>query len=106
MEIARLAQRLVRACQAAQAAMNAVLAENEWLRLHRAYRSEPIYEVQDYGTRVMTNDRMELPPIEQREWNAKAVAARDSELPYVQQALDDLTEEVSVLRMISGPTRR
>lgn len=103
MEIARLAQRVVRACQAAQDAMDAVLAENEQVRLRAAYQFGPIYEEHDDGAKVMINDRMELPWIEQKEWNAKAVAARDSELPRVRQALNELGEEVSVLRMISGP---
>jgi len=103
MEIARLAQRVVRACLAAQGARDAVVAENERVRLRSAYQFSPIYEVHDDGTKVLINEHMELPWIEQKEWIAKADAARDSELPRVRQALNDLAEEVSVLRMISGP---
>lgn len=98
-----MAQRVVRACQAAQDAMDAVLAENEQVRLRAAYQFGPIYEKRDDGAKVMINARMELPWIEQEEWNAKAAAARDSELPRVRQTLNELGEEVSVLRMISGP---
>jgi hypothetical protein len=55
----------------------------------------------DDGSQVMISNRIELSGIEQKEWSAKADAARNAELPPVRQALNDLVEEVSVLSMMS-----
>jgi hypothetical protein len=103
MDIARLTNRVTRACQAAQTGMDAIRDENEQVRRRSAYQLGLVYEEHEDGTKVLINDRLPLPWVEQREWDAKAAAARDQELPRVRQALDELAAEVSVLRMISGP---
>lgn len=101
MEIARLAQRVARACQSAQGSMERVQAESERVRVQAAYRYPPIFETLDDGSQSMINNRIELSGIEQQEWKAKADAARNAELRPVRQALNDLAEEVSVLSMMS-----
>ncbi|OLT11750.1 hypothetical protein BJF78_26135 [Pseudonocardia sp. CNS-139] len=102
MDVARLASRVTRACRAAQDGMDAVRAENEQARIRSSYQLGPMYEVHDDGSKALVNDRIQLPWVEQRKWETKVEAAREEETPRVRQALDDLADEVSVLRMISG----
>ena len=86
---------------AAQAATGAVREEGERARRRAAYRMGPVYEELDDGSRVLINDRIELSYVEQKEWDARAAAARDQELPSARHAAQELSEEVSVLRMVS-----
>jgi len=102
-DIARLSERVTRACRDAQGGMEMVRGQAEQARLESAYRSPPLWEVSEDGTRRYLNDQLQLPGIEQQKWNAKVRSAHVQEIPRVRQALNDLAEEVAVLRMISGP---
>jgi hypothetical protein len=103
LNMAVLTERVIRACQVAEAVRNAVVEENERVRLQAAHSFPPMYEVYEDGTTGTENinHRMQLPWVEQKVWNTKIDAARNSELPRVRETLDALAEEVSVLGMIA-----
>jgi hypothetical protein len=101
MNIARYADRVVTACSVAQSAVSALREAQESKRRSDASLIGPIYEVQDDGSRTLINDKLELSPIEQREWAAKETTALQAEHPRIRQAFSDLSGEVSVLRMMS-----
>jgi hypothetical protein len=106
MDVARIADRVITACRVAQGAIDALREAQEEKRHSSAWKRGPVYEVHDDGTRVLLNDRMQLPYVEQQEWAAKEHAAVEAEHPRIRQALSDLSGEVSVLRMMSAPLGR
>lgn len=106
MDVARNAERVITACRVAQGAIDALREAQEQKRHSSAWKRGPVYEVHDDGTRVLLNDRIQLPYVEQQEWAAKEQAAVEAEHPRIRQALSDLSGEVSVLRMMSAPLGR
>ena len=106
MDVARIADRVITACRVAQGAIDALREAQEEKRHSSAWKRGPVYEVHDDGTRVLLNDRMQLPYVEQQEWAAKEHTAVEAEHPRIRQALSDLSGEVSVLRMMSAPLGR
>lgn len=103
MDIARYADQVITACRVAQSAVDALREAQESKRQDLAWRSGPVYEAHDNGTRVLINDRMQLPYVERQEWTRKERSAIAAEHPRIRQALSDLSGEVSVLRMMSAP---
>lgn len=101
LNMAVLTERVIRACTAAQNAMDLVRAQNERYRLQQARSMGPMYEIHDDGSKVLVTDTIQLSVMEQREWDAKIMAVRDAELPRVGQAINDLAEQASVLMMIT-----
>ncbi len=102
-DIARLAQRVTRACTDAQQQIDAVRCENERARLAAASQFGPIWEVDDQGNQtLMGTDGFSLALVEQRRWDAEMRAAWEGQRPHVEHAQAALDEEIAVLRMFAG----
>lgn len=57
--------------------------------------------VNEDGTRENVTERIQLSVVEQREWDRRVGIARAAEMATIREALNDLADEVAVLRMIS-----
>ncbi len=100
-DIARRVSRVVRACRKAQDEIDAIRGQEEKSRLAAAYSYGPIYQLNEDGTRENVTERIQLSVVEQREWDRRVGIARAAEMATIREALNDLADEVAVLRMIS-----
>lgn len=99
--IAKVKQRVVNRCQAAQADISALQQEQEATRLAAAARFLPIDEVDEHGNRTrMDPNQMQLSMVERREWQAKMEEVWAAQRPRVVDALDELEEEIAALLMM------
>lgn len=100
-QMAKLSSRVEIACTRARQSLNQVEAQRqEAVRIARSTFG-PVYAVSDDGTKTLVTDQIQLSPIEQSQWRARADASLAIHLPAITEALDVLAEEVAVLRMMS-----
>lgn len=105
-QIARIAERVMVACEQAQGAAQLVLQERED-SIQRMRRSVgPIIAVPDDGSpeRDITHE-LQLSPLEEKSWQAKLLAVLNQWRPTIDEAVTQLREEVAVLRMMSADLR-
>jgi hypothetical protein len=102
-DIARVADRVIGACIAANQEIEDIRAAAEQERKERFYSLGPMFHVDDDGNDTrLTHEGFGLGGAWEAERNAKIQAAWDQQRPQVDAALTSLGEEVAVLRMMGG----
>ena len=100
-QVARLSARVENACDRARDLLGEV--ELARLRVIQEMRTahSPIWAVHDDGTKTLMTDSLQLSVMEERKWQERFAEVRTAAVPGVEAAIDALSEEVAVLRMMS-----
>jgi hypothetical protein len=106
-KVARLAQRVIAACEAGYQSVEQIRRENEQAQLSSAATFPPVILVDEAGNQRGIDPReISLPGVEQRKWDARAREVAEDHRRRALVAHRALDEELAVLRMFAPDLSR